>query len=130
MSDPDSSGQAGDSGPEPEQLLAEALRAQARSAPGAPGHAGGHESAEPAASPSIGPPPGYGLLSGADAGSLERERAALEATGPSDADADAATAHHDSVRKPDRRLPAGWVLLLAVLLGLAAGAVVGLLTLL
>lgn len=97
---------------DPERLLAEALRAQARSAP----HPG--------------PPPGrwpqLGLLSGADASSLERERAALEQparSGPPPA----------KVRRvvPQvRHLPVYWVLGLAAVLGLATGAVIGLITLL
>ncbi len=39
--------------------------------------------------------------------------------------------NHQTTRlEPDRGVAAGWVILLALLLGLAAGAVVGLLTLL
>lgn len=99
---------------DPERLLAEALRAQARSAP-PPGHA-----PEPAPTSSQ-LPPQYGLLSGADGGALERERAALEPP---------------TVRRPAAKaktsgpLSAYWILLLAVLLGLATGAVIGLITLL
>jgi len=96
---------------DPERLLAEALRAQARSAP-APG--------APQAPPTNQVPPRYGLLSGADGGALERERAAL--TPPTVA-----------APKPPRAsgpLPVYWILLLAVLLGLATGAVIGLITLL
>ncbi|KAA9161044.1 hypothetical protein FPZ12_014860 [Amycolatopsis acidicola] len=96
---------------DPERLLAEALKAQARSAP----------PPDPAAAPSQ-LPPQYGLLSGADGGALERERAAL---GP------------PTTRQPTTKakttpggLPAYWVLALAVLLGLATGAVIGLITLL
>ena len=99
---------------EPERLLADALRAQARSAP-AP------ESPQaPPATPSL--PPRYGLLSGTDGGALERERAALD---------------RPTIRQPEPEpkrqpgsLPVYWILLLAVLLGLATGAVVGLITLL
>ncbi|NKQ55895.1 hypothetical protein HFP15_23750 [Amycolatopsis sp. K13G38] len=98
---------------DPERLLAEALRAQARSAP-APQN--------PHGPPTNQLPPQYGLLSGADGGALERERAALEPP---------------TVGEPRPRLdraagslPAYWILLLAVLLGLATGAVIGLITLL
>ncbi|WP_199429275.1 hypothetical protein [Qaidamihabitans albus] len=90
---------------DPERLLAEALRAQARNAP-----------------PVVETPNGYGLLSGAGEGSLEREWAALEAE-PVPATAPAAEP------EPGPPLAAHWVLLLAALLGLAAGSVVGVLTL-
>ena len=128
---------------DPEQLLADALRAQAVFAP--------QVSPPPAKEPEPGTdavptsainelPSAYGLLSGAGADSLERERAALDA-------ADAPTAlsprpqvspppyspppEPETVRQPTSgaQLPAYWILLLAVLLGLAAGSVVGLLTL-
>jgi hypothetical protein len=132
---------------DPEQLLADALRAQAVFAP--------QVSPPPAKEPEPGTdavptsainelPSAYGLLSGAGADSLERERAALDA-------ADAPTALSPrpqpvpispqspqspppepvTVRQPTSgaQLPAYWILLLAVLLGLAAGSVVGLLTL-
>ncbi|HVW45052.1 MAG TPA: hypothetical protein VHC18_27260 [Amycolatopsis sp.] len=98
---------------DPERLLAEALRAQARSAP-AP--------EPPAPSPKDSLPPRYGLLSGADGAALDRERAALE---PPTA--------REVRSEPKRRagpVPAYWILLLAVLLGLATGAVIGLITLL
>ncbi|MEC3980557.1 hypothetical protein [Amycolatopsis sp. H20-H5] len=137
---------------DPEQLLADALRAQAVFAPQAerlppeappeppektdekdePGVTA--EVVTPAPEPASvsstasteasGMPPQYGLLSGAGADSLERERAAL---GDEEAAAEEAT-----VRRPAPAsvpLPAHWVLLLALLLGLAAGSVVGLLTL-
>ncbi|NIH77900.1 hypothetical protein [Amycolatopsis viridis] len=93
---------------DPERLLAEALQAQARNAP----HPG--------------PPPGGwpepGLLSGAGASPLERERLALEHPPGKPA------------APPRRGVPAGplpvyWVLGLAALLGLATGAVIGLITL-
>lgn len=72
-------------------------------------------------------PSAYGLLSGASADSLERERAALDlAEG-------VRTDEHPTVRQRpvtgSAPLPAYWILLLALLLGLAAGCVVGLLTL-
>ena len=96
---------------DPERLLAKALKAQARSAP----HPG----------PSSGGWPQFGLLSGADASSLERERAALEQP--------AGKSQPPAPRRPlpqVRHLPAYWILGLAVLLGLATGAVIGLITLL
>lgn len=61
----------------------------------------------------------YGLLSGAAPGSLERERAALGTPGG----ISAAPAKRTS-------MSVHWILLLAVLLGLATGAVVGIVTLL
>lgn len=140
---------------DPEKLLADALRAQAVFAPSAEriteksaeadtadipttsDASGSSDSSETtAATPTteLAPSPGgselplqYGLLSGAGAGSLERERVALE---------DAETARLAGRPAPPQAatpssapLPAYWVLLLAVLLGLAAGSVVGLLTL-
>ena len=119
---------------DPEQLLADALRAQAVFAP----QASPPSSPVPPSSP---PEPGtdavptsainelpsaYGLLSGASADSLERERAALDPV------SEAPTAYTPRPPEPPRQgaqLPAYWILLLAVLLGLAAGSVVGLLTL-
>ncbi|MEV4311707.1 hypothetical protein [Actinocrispum sp. NPDC049592] len=82
---------------DPEQLLAEALRAQAVNA---------------------GPPasPGFGLLSGSDLGMASRVETMAEE--PAD------------MVWPRRRF-SGWVILiLAVVLGLAAGAVTGLVTVL
>ncbi|GLY67346.1 hypothetical protein [Amycolatopsis taiwanensis] len=106
-----------------ERLLADALRAQARSAPPAvppegtaPRTRPGENSAVPA--PAV--PPQYGLLSGPDAGSLEREHAALETPGA------ALPARSKPASGP---LRAYWILLLAVLLGLLTGAVVGIVTL-
>jgi len=120
---------------DPEKLLADALRAQAVFAPSAErlsetttdkpvetdtesnlGSAGEHEL-----------PLQYGLLSGAGADSLERERVALE-------DAETARLAERPTPPPapspgSAPLPVYWVLLLAVLLGLAAGSVIGLLTL-
>ncbi len=138
---------------DPEKLLADALRAQAVFAPSAeripetpaaPASADAAEKTDPAAKSSADSgteavpttelasspgelPPQYGLLSGAGADSLERERVALE--------------HAETARLAGRPpappaaapssapLPAYWVLLLALLLGLAAGSVIGLLTL-
>ena len=113
---------------DPEQLLADALRAQAVFAPSA-----SPRETEPAtdAVPTSAInelPSAYGLLSGASADSLERERAALDAA------SEAPTAYSPAPPPPpparqSAQLPAYWILLLAVLLGLAAGSVVGLLTL-
>ncbi|MFD2417822.1 hypothetical protein [Amycolatopsis pigmentata] len=90
---------------DPERLLADALRAQARSSP-AP---------EPAPEK-----PGYGPLSG----SPQRERAAIAEPRT------VRTPRPDSRNPVANRIPAYWVLLLAVLLGLATGSVIGLITLL
>jgi hypothetical protein len=121
---------------DPEQLLADALRAQAVFAP----QASPAPAKEPEQGSETGPtgpvaelPSAYGLLSGAGADSLERERAALDATVPG---SDAPTTFTPRPAPPTVRqamagaqLPAYWILMLAVLLGLAAGSVVGLLTL-
>lgn len=66
--------------------------------------------------PSETPPVGYGLLSGNEFGGLPQAAPASEVT----------TRH---VEEP-RQIPAFLILLLALLLGLTAGAVVGLVTLL
>lgn len=134
---------------DPERLLAEALRAQARSAPapsqpeatGGPtdvlGGSGDSRQAD-ARQADDGLPHGYGLLSGTGANSLERERAALDslpaaARAPTGAagSVEPETGGHDATDSgTPPPLAARWILLLAVVLGLAAGAVVGLLTLL
>ena len=111
---------------DPEQLLADALRAQAVFAPSAsPVPEPGTNAVPTSAINEL--PSAYGLLSGASADSLERERAALDAA------SEAPTAFAPPPPPPPPRtsaqLPAYWILLLAVLLGLAAGSVVGLLTL-
>lgn len=114
---------------DPERLLADALRAQAVFAPhpertmdpsttGIPPLGGDSETE--------GLPPAYGLLSGAGADSLAREHAALATPAP----ADPPTIRTPLVQPASTLLPVHWVLLLAVLLGLAAGSVIGLLTLL
>jgi len=121
---------------DPEQLLADALRAQAVFAPQASPQASPPPAPERPAEPGTDAvpasainelPSAYGLLSGAGADSLERERAALDAA------SEAPTAYAPRPQPPPARqaaqLPAYWILLLAVLLGLAAGSVVGLLTL-
>ncbi|EOD66228.1 hypothetical protein [Amycolatopsis vancoresmycina] len=110
---------------DPEQLLADALRAQAVFAPSASPAREPEPTTEAVPTSAINElPSAYGLLSGASADSLERERAALDAEAP--------TAFAPRPPEPVRtsaQLPAYWILLLAVLLGLAAGSVVGLLTL-
>jgi len=99
---------------DPERLVADALRAHAARTP----------LPAPAAEPDEGPSPvlgSYGLLSGSGV------------TLPREPDP---TLRHPVVDEDTRRVEAegsiavGWVVLLALLLGLAAGAVVGLLTLL
>jgi hypothetical protein len=113
---------------DPERLLAEALRARATNAPAAAPSAPQHEPPTP---PVVETPGGYGLLSGAGEGSLERERAALEelerhsAASPEPAEDDFVTGE-----RAGQPLSARWVLLLALSLGLATGSVIGLLTLL
>ncbi|MFD5091456.1 hypothetical protein ACFWMR_12700 [Amycolatopsis thailandensis] len=124
---------------DPEKLLADALRAQAVFAPSAerisetstekPVETDTESDSDTPESPSGENelPLQYGLLSGAGADSLERERVALE-------DAETARLAERPTPPPapspgSAPLPAYWVLLLAVLLGLAAGSVIGLLTL-
>ncbi|ATY15558.1 hypothetical protein CU254_38115 [Amycolatopsis sp. AA4] len=112
------------------------------SGPGAAGTGSFGASAATGAPSQTGPttelPPNYGLLSGAGADSLARERAALDAadhTSPGATGSIPPAGSADAtVRRPAQApqngpLPAHWVLLLAVLLGLAAGSVIGLLTL-
>ncbi|KDN17650.1 hypothetical protein [Amycolatopsis rifamycinica] len=126
---------------DPEQLLADALRAQAVfapqvSPPPASSSAAASSSTASSASASASAteavptsainelPSAYGLLSGASADSLERERAALDAEAPT-----TFAPRPPAPVRTSAQLPAYWILLLAVLLGLAAGSVVGLLTL-
>ncbi|MBB4687461.1 hypothetical protein [Amycolatopsis jiangsuensis] len=102
------------------------------SAPYAPAGSGGYESAargQPsgATGPTTELPPRYGLLSGAGADSLERERAALDEVEGTRRGSSTSIAARPA--QPNAPLPAHWVLLLALLLGLAAGSVIGLLTL-
>jgi hypothetical protein len=121
---------------DPERLLADALRAQAVFAP-QPERAVGKPSEQTAppelAKPDDGSdteslPPQYGLISGAGAGSLERERAALDPVTPEPPTIRVTLP--PKLGSGGAPLPVYWVLLLAILLGLAAGSVVGLLTLL
>jgi hypothetical protein len=98
---------------DPERLIAEALRAQAAQTP-----MPSAESTQINAAPGLGlAGSGYGLLSGTD---LPRRPASTARL------ADGQTGRIDV----PRRAPVAAILLLAVVLGLAAGAVVGLLTLL
>jgi hypothetical protein len=123
---------------DPERLLADALRAQAvfapqPAAPADPTATGTGPTVPPpgnADSETEGLPPQYGLLSGAGASSLERERAALESASMQAVALDPPTVRTASVQPSSVPLPVHWVLLLAILLGLAAGSVIGLLTLL
>jgi hypothetical protein len=85
---------------DPEELLAQALRAQAAHAPGQ------------AVSP------GFGLISGSDHGLAQR----FETMAEESVDWEPEPAR--------RRLGGGTILLLALVLGLASGAVVGLITVL
>lgn len=127
-----------------EQLLTEALRAQARTTSAQQPHP---VRPDP---PAMETPGGYGLLSGAEEGSLERERAALDAAAtpnhPPEHDertspaASAAASSAVSSVMPAAAAPTlsalsawpstTWVLLLAASLGLVSGAMVGLFTLL
>jgi len=119
-------------GKDPERLLAEALRAQAAQArPSAP--APPLAPAEPVEgeNPSLGGY-NYGLLSGSDLGRRLRAQAALtHAYQPREAVPQPQTpAKPATARIEQTRLAVGWILLLALLFGLAAGSVVALLTLL
>lgn len=99
---------------DPERLVAEALRAHAARTP-LPVR--GVETPDQT-SPVLG---SYGLLSGSGV--------TLPAPDPP---TERRLAVHDQTTRlePDRGVAVGWIILLALLLGLAAGAVVGLLTLL
>lgn len=99
---------------DPERLVAEALRAHAARTP----------LPEPPAEQTTQTNPvlgGYGLLSGSD---LRVPLATPDGPTVRRADSEQTTR-----LEPDRRVHAGLLILLALLLGLAAGAVVGLLTL-
>ena len=85
---------------DPERLLSEALRAQAVRAP----------------APAETSPVGYGLLSGSEFNGLTPAAPANDTT--------------TRLVEASKQIPAVLILLLSLLLGLAAGAVVGLLTLL
>ena len=118
-------------GPDPERLLAEALRAQAASTPvpppgplptgepsaSEPGTAGGEARLVELLSGA-----GHGLLSGRDPGTVDVPFAGV----PTDRTGPVSTTNLD----PDRRqLAWWWMLLLAIALGLACGAIAGVLTL-
>jgi hypothetical protein len=99
---------------DPEQLIAEALRAQAARTP-----LPSAETTQMNAAPGLGlAGSGYGLLSGSD----------LALTLPTSESPTAASATRRI--EPERRVPVTAILVLALLLGVAAGAVVGLVTLL
>ncbi len=93
---------------DPERLLAEALRAQAARTP------------VPPAQEDTSAMSGFGLLSGSD---MRMPLAPVD-------DPTMRTAEATARLPVERQVPAALILLLALLLGLAAGAVVGLLTLL
>jgi hypothetical protein len=97
---------------DPERLVAEALRAHAaRTRPPEPQHTD-------QTSPVLG---SYGLLSGSGMRIPADDHPTIRAPLPN---------HQTTRLEPDRGVAAGWIILLALLLGLASGAVVGLLTLL
>jgi hypothetical protein len=97
---------------DPERMVAEALRAHAARTPlPKPGHASG-------SGPVLGT---YNLLSGSEMAPLAEEHPTIQVPRPPE---------RTSRLEPEQRVAVGWVVLLALLLGLAAGAVVGLLTLL
>jgi hypothetical protein len=109
---------------DPEQLLAEALRAQAARAPRPPQPPADDVAANETTTSLNVAPGGYGLLSGSDEGSLERERRALD-------DDTSPPARPVTRQRPTRTGPSvPAVLALALALGVLTGAVVGLLTLL
>lgn len=144
--------------PDPEQLIAEALRAQAARVPVVPtGALPAHQPAcsgdetvahpvhqepvrqQPVRQESAGDPStsGYGLLSGMDSGLALLAGDSLRFTGAPTLDqttdhatGPAGVGTRGTTRLDPPRISLGAALLLAVLLGFAAGAVVGLVTLL
>lgn len=101
---------------DPERVIAEALRAQAARTP-----LPSAEATQINATPGLGlAGSGFGLLSGNDLG----------LTLPPSQPESSTLASQTSRIEPARRVPAAAILLLALVLGLAAGAVVGLVTLL
>jgi hypothetical protein len=103
---------------DPERLIAEALRAQAARTPLPTRDAG---PVQPAGSLPLASR-GYGLLSGSDVHLADHSADRDETTG--------AVASATEATAPVRRTSVTLILLFAALLGLAAGAVVGLVTLL
>lgn len=95
---------------DPERLVAEALRAHAARTP--------LPEATTDSSPVLG---GYGLLSGSGVTMPAADHPTVRAPAPPE---------QTNRLEPAGGVAAGWIILLAVLLGLASGAVVGLLTLL
>jgi hypothetical protein len=107
---------------DPERVIAEALRAQAARTPLPSSSVESAEATQINAAPGLGlAGSGYGLLSGNDLGLT---------TLPPSAPSAETLASETSRIEPPRRIPGWSILLLALLLGLAAGAVVGLVTLL
>jgi hypothetical protein len=99
---------------DPERLVAEALRAHAARTP----------LPKPEQATEAGPVfTGYGLLSGSEMAQLQAPEEPPTVLVPRPPD-------RTSRLEPDQRVGVGWVIVLALVLGLAAGAVVGLLTLL
>jgi hypothetical protein len=97
---------------DPERLVAEALRAHAARTPLPEREQTG------STGPVVGA--GYNLLSGSDMAPLAEDPPTIRVPRPPD---------RTSRLEPESRVAVGWVVLLALLLGLAAGTVVGLLTL-
>ncbi len=97
---------------DPERLVAEALRAHAARTP----------LPEPDVDSTGSMLGGFGLLSGSEVSMPAPDQPTIRVPVPVPAD-------HTVRLESDGRVAVGWVILLAVLLGLAAGAVVGLLTL-
>jgi hypothetical protein len=97
---------------DPERMVAEALRAHAARTPLPEREQTGSTGAV------LG---GYGLLSGSGVTMPAAEEPTILVSLPAD---------HTARLEPDGQVAVGWVIMLAVLLGLATGAVVGLLTLL
>jgi hypothetical protein len=114
---------------DPERLVAEALRAHAARTPLPEPETTADTTADTTGHKTGGTKDtgavfgGYGLLSGTDV--------ALPNPQPEPDTTDDPPAPEETSRiEPDGRIAVGWIILLALLLGLAAGAVVGLVTLL
>ena len=107
---------------DPERVIAEALRAQAARAPlPSASTSASAEATQVNAAPGFGlAGTGYGLLSGSD----------LPLSLPTVRDESGTVAAETHRVEPERRVSVLAILLLAIVLGLAAGAVVGLVTLL
>jgi hypothetical protein len=116
---------------DPERVIAEALRAQAARTPlpsAAPADAATASSAASAEATQMNAAPGFGLA-GTGYGLLSGSDLALSLpTMPGESGTVAAATRQ--LEPPERRVSVPAILLLAIVLGLAAGAVVGLVTLL